>query len=80
MEHPSTDKCPWCVRVCGGLRLESKGERRPREEKVAKAEELRNSTGIHTELFGLPAYSRANWAKLGHEGLREWVRAGEERE
>lgn len=40
---------------------------------MVKAEELRNTTRIHTELYGLPTYSQAG---LGHEGLREWVRAG----
>lgn len=43
---------------------------------MVKAEELRNATRMHTELFGLPTYSQAG---LGREGLREWVRAGEGR-
>lgn len=48
-------------------------ERKPWEEKMVKAEELRNATGIRTELFGLPTYSQAS---LGHEGLREWAEGG----
>ncbi len=62
--------------VCGGLRHTSEEERKPGEEKMVKAEELRNATRIHTKLFGLPTYSQAG---LGHKGLREWVRVGEGR-
>lgn len=47
-----------------------------REEKTVKAEELRNTTRIHTEFFGLPTCSQAG--SPGHEGLRE-ERAREER-
>lgn len=66
---PSKDKCfGGCVED-----WETQEERKCREEKMVKAEELRNTTRIHTELFGLPTYSQAG---PGHEGLREWVRAG----
>lgn len=43
---------------------------------MVKAEEQRNATRIHTELFGLPTYSQAS---LGREGLRECVREAEGR-
>ena len=58
------------------VRHANEEERKPGEEKMAKAEELRNATRIQTELFCLPTYSQAS---LGHEGLRERVRAGEGR-
>lgn len=41
----------------------SEEERMPGEEKMVKAEELRNATRIHTKLFGLPAYLQPGWPR-----------------
>lgn len=58
----------WSWLVCGGPR-----DTEAWRGKVVKAEELCNTTRIHTELFGLPTHCQAG---LGHEGLREWVEGG----
>lgn len=68
--RPSEDKCcpGGCVCVWRTERHARGQERKPWEEKMVKAKELRNTTRICTELSDLPTYSQAG---LGHEGLRE---------
>ncbi|KAK1896351.1 Protein BOLA1 chloroplastic [Dissostichus eleginoides] len=60
------------VGACWTERLTSEEERKRWQEKMAKAEELRNTAGIHTERLR-PAY----FQQAGHEGLSEWMRASE---